>query len=336
VEVDFEKAEISKAVRTALAKHLPGQHDQSSHGNWAGNGSGGDRRGPGRSSPGSDPGDRRVGSATIYTDYAGNAGRKLATVKAATVEEAAKLITEGYHVEFDQPRGLSTFLDGLSLIAKDAEAKGQHAPTYNLCNVSVRGSNLFCAQNKGIPRIRMPQLSGIPTPGSKADALPKNRFGEVDLTQQFRDHLKETGHAIHNERARASYLRASQSELEGRKVAGIMASYRHDRDKPDETKKLNNQRLFVSKDDYIVDGHHRWAAIVGVDLEDNVAGDLSLDVARVDMPITDLLDEANRFAIAQGIPQRGMADMADSTEKKPATKARILGRRQRPPACISC
>jgi hypothetical protein len=31
-----------------------------------------------------------------------------------------------------------------------------------------------------------------------------------------------------------------------------------------------------------------------------------------------------------------MADMADSTEKKPATKARILGRRQRPPACISC
>ena len=37
-------------------------------------------------------------------------------------------------------------------------AKGGKAPNFNLCNVSVTGSNLFCAESKGIPRIQMPQL----------------------------------------------------------------------------------------------------------------------------------------------------------------------------------
>jgi hypothetical protein len=67
--------------------------------------------------------------------------------------------------------------------------------------------------------------------------------------------------------------------------------------------------LFVSKDNYIVDGHHRWAATIGVDYEDG-KDDLKMPVQRIDMDIIDILLEANRFADEWGIPQAKMGDFS--------------------------
>lgn len=223
-------------------------------------------------------------------------GTKKFPIRTSDVEVAAKALAEGRHVELTQPDQVSTLLDKLSVMVADAKAKGAEAPMYNLCGVTVKGSNLFCTESKGIPRVKMPQLaSKNPVPGSKADLLPRNENGEVDLSVQFADHLRSKGVSVKGQDVAASHLRATQNELNGAKVAAIA--------KQAEAGKLPPGSIFVSRGNYVVDGHHRWAAVVGNDLRDNKAGDLSIAVKKIDMPIIDVLREANDFSREWGIPQ---------------------------------
>jgi hypothetical protein len=57
----------------------------------------------------------------------------------------------------------------------------------------------------------------------------------------------------------------------------------------------------VSKDGYVIDGHHRWAAKVGLDGSDGKLGDMKMKVKVIDMPIQDVLREANAFTSIMGI-----------------------------------
>lgn len=217
------------------------------------------------------------------------------------VHDAVRALHEGRKIEFEQPHEVSTLLDRLAEIANEAKAKGEKAPTYNLCNVSVAGSNLFCADTKGVPRIKMPQLAAKPLPGSKADRLlQKDSKGEVNLGEHFRAHLAAKGIRIDDTQERADYLRASQNELHGGKVGGMMKAI--------EAGKLKPAPIFVSRDNYVIDGHHRWAANVGVDMRDSEPGDILMPVARIDMPILEALDEANKFAADWGIPQASVGE----------------------------
>lgn len=223
------------------------------------------------------------------------------------VEKAAQLLAQGAHVRLQQPHQVSTLLDKLAAMAHEAESKGEKAPNFDLCKVSVPGTNLFCADTKGYGRVDMPQLSGIPLPGSPADALERNERGSVNIAPAFRDYLERKGVKITDTSVPASHLRASQKELNGAKVAGIAQAIKGG-------KFTGHPRLFVSNDDYIVDGHHRWAANVGVDSADNELGDIDMDVAQVDMPITDLIDEAKRFAAEMGIPPKDINTHANVPE----------------------
>jgi hypothetical protein len=220
------------------------------------------------------------------------------------VHLAADLLSTGHKVKLAQPRHASTLLAELARRVQEAKDAGDKAPDFDLCKVTVRNTNLFCAESKGIPRVQMPQLSGVPTKGSKADKLPKDDKGGVNLTPLFREHLeKSLGVDITDGTQKASFLRASQIELNGAKVAGMVEAL-------DSGKQLGGDpRLFVSHDDYIVDGHHRWAANVGHDLADGKLGDIDMPIARVDMDIIELLDEANRFAADWGIPQAAVGQM---------------------------
>lgn len=216
-------------------------------------------------------------------------------VQTHNVDEALKALAEGRKVELRQPRQVSTLLRRLAKMVDDAKAKGKDAPNYDLCNVSVKGTNVFCVESKGIPRIKMPQLKAKPSPGSKADKLEKDKKGEVDLGPEFVKHLRARGVKVDTTTEKASYLRASQNQLNGAKVAGMSRAY--------DAGTLPRGPIFTSADNYVVDGHHRWAAVVGSDLADNREGDLDMDITRVDMPILEVLDEANRFASEWGIPQ---------------------------------
>jgi hypothetical protein len=260
--------------------------------------------GPG---PGRFKGKGKGGAAGGLEGYSDRAKLVKGTIVTDNVEDAARALFENRKVQLDSARKVSVLLDKLNAMAKDAISKGEKAGLYNLCNVTVPGTSLFCAESKGIPRIEMPQLKFVPTPGTPAAKLTPDARGEVDVSAGFRQHLADLGFKITDETEKAAYMKASQNELNGAKVAGIAQAIRD--------KKLADERLFVSQDNYIVDGHHRWAAMVGVDSDDGHLGDLTLPVARVEIGIIELLALANTYAKAQGAPQMGADDKAKKVQK---------------------
>ena len=89
-----------------------------------------------------------------------------------------------------------------------------------------------------------------------------------------------------------------------------------------------NKRLIVSKDDYVLDGHHHWAAKLGIDYSDGtLKGDKPLKVSRIDISITKLLKLANEFTGGKGA--KGTGDQLDSTRNTTPT-SRAIRRAHRP------
>ena len=122
----------------------------------------------------------------------------------------------------------------------------------------------------------------------------------IKQTADFEKYLSEK-YSTKQEEQFASYLRATQNELKGAQVAGTAAWLR--------TKPPGSpmRRIIVSKDDYILDGHHSWAAKVGNDAADNnLTNDLKMPIVRVDITITQLLEEANKFTGGKG--KRGVEE----------------------------
>jgi hypothetical protein len=248
---------------TKSLKH--GDHDQSDHGNWA--------------------------------DGSGD-GSKGNPIRTNSVEEAARALGEGKHVELRTPDQVAVLLDRLNGLAKEAEAAGSKAKNIDLCQLTVPGTNLFCVESKGIPRVEMPQLKGIPNSGSAASDLPADKRGEVDITEAYLERLRSSGVTLTEDEALASHLKATQNELNGGKVAGIMQAAR--------AGELDlNQPIVVSKDGYIVDGHHRWAAKVALEHDgiDDPETDMKIPVVRVDQDILEILESSKQFAADMGLPQ---------------------------------
>ena len=191
-----------------------------------------------------------------------------------------------------------SILEKLKQMADEAKDKGGKAPNFDLCQVSVPGTNLFCEVNKGIPRDKMPQLKGNPKAGSDAEKLIKDHKGEVNGEDAFKKELKKQGFKMEKKSIDASRLKSTQSQLVGAKVAGMMAAL-----KKDPNHEAIRAPIFVSKDNYILDGHHRWAAVVGYSLAKGEA--VPMDVIQVDMSAEELVKFTNDFADKLGIEQKG-------------------------------
>lgn len=189
----------------------------------------------------------------------------------------------------------------LKIIADDALQKGQQTPRYNLCELQLDHSpHLFCKLNRGIERIAMPQLKGRPVPGSQADLLPRDERQEVDASQAFADYLRNTkGYTISFEDVPAANLKATQNELVGSKVAGIW--YTMEDPTTNAYKYITSMPLFISQDDYILDGHHRWAAAVAHGISKDNLANVIMKVERVQVPIDQLVADANEFTESFGI-----------------------------------
>jgi hypothetical protein len=243
--------------------------------------------------------------------------------KSAT--EALDLIASGKHVVMDKDM-VGVVLEKLAKIGQEAfeaekAGKKVNTPDYDLCRIHVPDSNLFCVKNKGIPRIKMPQVKGKNIrPGSKAEKLlaaqnkangtPDNK--EVDSTAEFRDYLKSKGIKITNgQKVDASKLKATQNQLVGSKVGGMMGAA--EAGKFDPTK----DSIFVSTDNYVLDGHHRWAAGVGRGFTKGSTVTMTADV--IDLPIQELVDMTNQFLDEFGI----LPNAATATSKSA-------------PPCIGC
>jgi hypothetical protein len=208
---------------------------------------------------------------------------------------------------------VSMKIDQLAKAAAEAKAKGEKAPNFNLCDITIPGTNLYCKGNKGIPREDMPQFKGYAKPGSIADKLPKNNDGEVDTESQFKVLLKRNGVAVSEpQEVPADQLKATQTELVGAKVAGMTKALETEPNHPKIT-----APIYVSNDGYVLDGHHRWAAVTSSAVASGKPAMMNVRV--IDMPIKDLVKISNDFADQIGIQQK-KADANAEAPKKEVTE----------------
>jgi hypothetical protein len=211
-------------------------------------------------------------------------------------------------VSIKQRREVSMKIDDLAKKSAEAKANGEKAPNFNLCDITIPGTNLYCGGNKGIPREQMPQFKGKPQPGSIADGLPKDKDGEVDTEAMFKKMLEDKGIKVSEPtQVPADQLKATQTELVGPKVAGMSKALDADPNHPGIT-----APIYVSSDGYVLDGHHRWAAITSHEI---VSGrEAMMNVRVIDMPIDQLVKESNDFAQKIGV----QAKAADANKETPA------------------
>jgi hypothetical protein len=211
------------------------------------------------------------------------------------MDTSAKSLSQVTPVERQQ---ISTIVDKLAELGKQAKEKGEQAPNFNLCQVSIPGTNLYCDGNKGIERGDMPQFKGTPQPGSPADKLPKDENGEADTEEFFKQMLNKQGIKVSEPTAvPPDRLKATQSELVGVKVAG-MSKVLDDPNHPAYGK--ITAPIYVSNDGYVLDGHHRWAAVVAHNAA-NPKNQIPMNVRVIDEPIEPLVKRSNSFAEKMGI-----------------------------------
>jgi hypothetical protein len=191
---------------------------------------------------------------------------------------------------------ISTIIDKLAELGTQAKEKGEQAPNFNLCQVSIPGTNLYCDGNKGIPREDMPQFKGTPEPGSPADKLPKDKSGEADTEEFFKQMLEKQGIGVSKPYSvPPDRLKATQSELVGVKVAGMSKALEENPQNSAIT-----APIYVSNDGYVLDGHHRWAAVVAYNAR-HPKQQIPMNVRVIDEPIIPLVKRSNSFAEAIGI-----------------------------------
>jgi hypothetical protein len=219
---------------------------------------------------------------------------------------------------------------------KTIEVGGEE--TTNLCDVTVPGTNLFCADNKGIPRAEMPQLKSKPwgkgegepwvhkdgkweptkfeeTDEEYAERVPASKLpgapDEVNTEDLFKSKLDELGIEMSEPKPmNVSDLKATQNELKPANVAFMVdvlmtATPPPHKDKEAEDKWKLSEKLrepvIVSKDGYILDGHHRWGALVALDIANGGSGDIEMSVKQVDDTAEGLVEKTNSFTRDQGL-----------------------------------
>lgn len=163
-------------------------------------------------------------------------------------------------------------------------AKADAPVDLTLVTVDGRPHMFSAMRGNGMPRSKMPQIS--------KDNLPA-----------FQDRLRESGVEFENDEVDPATLKATQSELDGRKVGGIMNAMR------DGTMEVNaGDPIWVSSDGHILDGHHRWAAAASISADCD--GCVKIPVIVVDMPMARLLKFANEFNDDMGVERKGFGQFA--------------------------
>lgn len=165
--------------------------------------------------------------------------------------------------------------------------------TFNVCELS-KG---FCRENKGLTRDLMPQIEDSHSAKellssddefklAKGEAIvsyggdPESKDTILDL---FLKHLKSSGVSIFEEQVSVGSLRATQAEIKADKILGMVENYLKG-DFPSIT-----DPIVVSVDGFILDGHHRWAALLTLN------PDREMKVKVVGLPMDRLLEEASVF-----------------------------------------
>ena len=214
------------------------------------------------------------------------------------------------------PEQLEQFNTDIAKVAQqvaDAKAKGEPAPNINLCDVTVPGTNLYCDDNLGIPRDEMPQFKGTAQPGSRAAGMEVDASGEVDTEPVFKEMLKQKGIKTLQTQIPADKLKATQKDLVGAKVVGMMGALEKEPEHPKIT-----APIYVSRDGHVIDGHHRWAAIVAYNAA-HPDSPIPMKTTVLDMDIKDAIPMANKFAEDMGIAAKKADANKEDVPSEPQT-----------------
>lgn len=160
----------------------------------------------------------------------------------------------------------------------------------DVTEISVEGTLLFGDEGMGIARKDMPQI-------------------DAKLRPQFLSDLASKGIKTTEEDIDPKTLKPIQKEISGSRSGAIYNAYREQGEIPDQ------QRILISKDGYVIDGHHTWAASVAFAFDNPSA---KLPVYRLDISGKDALDASLEWTKSKGIEGQAM------DAKAPANKARDL------------
>lgn len=201
------------------------------------------------------------------------------------------------NIEKEHRKQIKKLLKGLRAKTKDAIENGTELPDFDLCEISVPGTNLFCHGNKGIPREQMPQLKGFPIAGTPAASMTKDKNGKVDIQQLFLERLESENIRTKRYKIDPIELKATQNQLVGSKIAMRVKQLEKNNGHAKFT-----MPYFISKDGYILDGHHGWAAVLAYEvITENY---VKINVIEVDMKIKPLVKMANAFMAEMGISKK--------------------------------
>jgi hypothetical protein len=117
---------------------------------------------------------------------------------------------------------------------------------------------------------------------------------------------KKQGLSSEKDVEKSANLRATQNQLDTAKVNKFFERIKKDKDFLGDDK-----RLVVSRDDYVLDGHHHWAAQIAADTIDNKLGDHETRVFRVDADIITLYNHAMKFTGGKGAKGQGDSALLD-------------------------
>lgn len=215
---------------------------------------------------------------------------------------ATDLAKHGSHDQKDHGRrgagdhpAIQRLTDGKAVIVQPRDVadvvsafEGYPDGPVDLTNLHVAGMGLFGGDGLEIARIDMPQI-------------PKTH------RDKFFAELEADGVTVKAERVDPTRMKPTQREMDAVNIAGMAKGMRGG------TFKEGKHTLIASSDGYILDGHHRWAAAV-VDRIRTGAGDMG--IARVDMPIRQLLDRARDFNEREGIKTRALGDHTAAVRKE--------------------
>jgi DNA-binding ferritin-like protein len=130
----------------------------------------------------------------------------------------------------------------------------------DLCKINPS----MCHDNLGIERSDMPQIPN-------------------DVQDKFLDHLKGNGVKVETLDVKPGQLKATQKEINATKVLGMAQAVK------DGKLNLHDRAIVVSADNYVLDGHHRWGALVLSDPGH------TMPIIRVGLPIRQLLKQSLEF-----------------------------------------
>jgi hypothetical protein len=184
---------------------------------------------------------------------------------------------------------------------RDAKGRWTETPLQREIRYMVGQVEGMVRADHGPDRRLMPQTTGVPISGSKADKAFPNRApgSEVDLTEQFAAELRSQGIEVKNVEVPVESLKPTQDQLVAPKVEGL-ARYMETAPATDRV----YERIFTTKDDYVIDGHHRWAAntvLARLDGEER-----TMAVRQIGLSRDEALARANRFMDEWGLPRAGM------------------------------